>query len=166
MTRYIVSKYNPKDKCNNNFNPGLEWSSISDVGKTYSNRVLTISEYLKIENDYITTINCFIENLGIDQLKIINIEKYKLNRNQFSIYDDLLIILHSNIVKGQYLKRSEISTISRLALREDLWCILYNQNPRFILEFGYDFYVFIKTQKQMKGIINSIQETTSLYITT
>lgn len=52
MKEYRISKYDPQFRVNGSYQKN-EWTSISDIGKVFDDGVLTLAEYLRVENEYI-----------------------------------------------------------------------------------------------------------------
>lgn len=52
MKEYRISKYDPQFRVNGAYQKN-EWTSVSDIGKVFDDGVLTLAEYLRVENEYI-----------------------------------------------------------------------------------------------------------------
>lgn len=51
------------------------WTSVSDIGKVINEKVLSVNEYLTVENLYIQAIKTFMRYSNTDQLFIKQLEK-------------------------------------------------------------------------------------------
>lgn len=140
------------------------WTSVSDIGRMINGKVLTVNDYLTVENLYIQAINAFMmctntKTLFINQLeKPFDLEVIKerskqkgLNDNDFSgIYD-----FYQLIKEGASISRGEVEFLSRLALRENLWAQL--QCETMFLRFDYDYYIDIGSFKKCEEAVEKIR---------
>ena len=69
MNKYIVFKSDFRKVDNID-----EWTSFSDIGKIFNNKVLTMDEYLLIENKYLKFIEDLLNECNVKQLTIKSIE--------------------------------------------------------------------------------------------
>lgn len=126
MNEYRITKYNPKYRLNGVYQKN-EWTSISDIGKSFDDGVLSLEDYLKVENSYIQFCLKAIEAAGISELSVSNPE----------IYCDGLSL-------PRYVRDTGyIHKIIEWCLREKCWLKLEAEN--FFIHFGYDFYLYIGT---------------------
>lgn len=77
------------------------WTSVSDIGKVINEKILTVNEYLTVENLYIQAIKIlmrysntdrlFIKQLekplSLEAIKKSNIQKGLIDNNSIEIYD-------------------------------------------------------------------------------
>ncbi|NJD01753.1 MAG: hypothetical protein FIA99_03960 [Ruminiclostridium sp.] len=158
MYSYRVSKYNPifRDEKGSYKNDG--WTSFADIGIVYDNREFLIDEYISVENAYVQAINSFINCLEVPSMKIVSLEK---NYDSLEIdkypdnYSKRMISLYSSIKEGSIIKISDIECLSRLILREHLWCKLEHSSIMFV-HFGYDYYLYLGSSKRCEGSIEEI----------
>lgn len=137
-----ITKYNPKYRSADGGYLPDEWTSISDIGRTYEGVYFTESQYFITENKYIDAILNFLEAYNIRNLMI---ESYshplvskKLLKNKYGKY------FISRIKNNNKICIEDIILVSRLCLRENIWCKLTGGNNTYI-HFGDDFYMFIGT---------------------
>ena len=140
MNKYIVFKSDFRKVDNID-----EWTSFSDIGKIFNNKVLTMDEYLLIENKYLKFIEDLLNECNVKQLTIKSIE----------------FIEKTNWKKGQKLNNKEIIKICKDSLREKCWVYLKSKNLN--ISFGYDYYLFIETSYDYDDI-KSIISFNGLYI--
>ena len=140
MNKYIVFKSDFRKVDNID-----EWTSFSDIGKIFNNKVLTMDEYLLIENKYLKFIEDLLNECNVKQLTIKSIE----------------FIEKINWKKGQKLNNKEIIKICKDSLREKCWVYLKSKNLN--ISFGYDYYLFIETSYDYDDI-KSIISFNGLYI--
>lgn len=126
------------------------WTSVSDIGKVINGKLLTVNEYLTVEDLYIQAIKIFmmysnISALTIEQLeKPLNLEVIKERNTQkglTSSNSDALYDFYQSVTEGMAVGIHEIEYIIRLALRENLWAQL--QSEAMFIRFDYDYYMDI-----------------------
>jgi hypothetical protein len=161
MIKYRITKYNPKDR--NEFgyydSDYDDWTSFDDIGKDFKGKKLTLEEYLLYEDKYIIALEKIFIDLNIDELFIENIrlnsiskefkEKFiniDLNEIDFNNKD---IIESSITIDSCYL-------ISRLSLRELIDCDIFHD--KFLIHFGYDYYMYVFTSKKLSKSIKEIED--------
>jgi hypothetical protein len=125
--KYRITKYDPAKRNLLGHYLGEEWTSISDLGKTFCGHVFTQIEYTRVEATYLETVSKFLSESRIETLTI---DKLEMHQQMYSFE------------VGQSLKLDAIQEISRLSLREILWCQLRHPRREY-LHFGYDFYMYI-----------------------
>ena len=125
MNHYRISKYRPEYRQNGVYIKS-EWTSICDVGKTFDGVTLTISEYERVEGNYLLFLRELCRVCGVQTLEIKGLEKYD---------DD---IVWSN---GMILRIDQIERICRDILREKCWCRLDAEQMH--IDFGYEYYMHI-----------------------
>ena len=83
-------------------------------------------------------------------LIVYNLEKYG-NIEDFLSFDKAFF---EKLTDNICLSLDEIEKIVSLALREVLWCKLYSINRNMEIEFGYDYYMYIKCNEISKDLVN------------
>lgn len=136
MTTYRITKYDPKSRNKNGAYIKEEWTSISDIGTSFGDSLLTKQDYLIVENNYI---NCFLELLKM--ANIFALQVYDLECAQGYWYE------------GQMLSISESVLFCRQCLREIVWGKLRGYN--FFIHFGYDFYSYIGTDLPETAVLQT-----------
>lgn len=140
MLEYRITKYNPANRIDGRY-AVEDWTSFSDVGKSFGKTELTFEKYLETETAYI---DCCIDLLSKAQILSLSIE-------QAECYSEG-IHLPSSV--------SDIAEIRKLiasCLREQCWFKLTGMD--FFIHFGYDYYMYIGTVIP----IASVQETAKRY---
>lgn len=140
--QWRVTKYNPdfRDE-NGHYTLIEEWTCPSEIGKTINGKEFTLDEYLQIEAAYINSAIKFIEESGINSLRILGLEcniseedrtslLYEKEFEKLVLKEDLLV------------NKNEIRLICKMILRNFLWCELYSKD-NFFVHFGWDYYMFI-----------------------
>lgn len=130
---YRISKYNPIYRNAGGNYEREDWTSFSDIGKSFNGKIFDVNEYNKYEQAYIETALSFLKESKINKLLISDLENNHLNSR------------YSNLQNNRVLDSNElISQVIKSVLREDFWCKLINQN-NFFIHFGYDYYMYIGT---------------------
>jgi hypothetical protein len=163
MKKYRMSKYKPWLRDEQDRYLINEWTSYSDIGNLYEGRILTNDEYEYIENKYIQGIKIILKEKGINKLVINNLEKNftideinsLLNCSNLNL-EETEKILFNTINNGRELSIINVDAILKLLLRECIWCRLMDSKNTFIVEIGYDFYMYIYCDNISKNTLNEI----------
>lgn len=145
MPALSIHKY---DKSNPNY---LEdWTSISDIGGTFYGKVMTLDDYLAIENQYVKTIEQILTLFNINYFEVGQLEKsFSLRfQRRVNLLNDKQCRLFQQMDNGFLLTGESISELVRFNLREALWCRLYNSDIQ--IHFGYDYYMYVQSQDEEK----------------
>jgi hypothetical protein len=148
MKQYRITKYNPTYRNNEGHYTIDEWTSISDIGKSYDGNVFSLSQYIDVEKKYIEAITLLMICNNVDSFVISGLEKCSDESDRQSMY--------KNIQEGDSIEISEIPHISKLILREKMWCRL--EAPFMFVHFGYDYYMYIGFTQECKYAIDKIVE--------
>lgn len=154
MFCWRIIKYDPKYRDKNGFYTREEWTSFSEIGKVFDNKLFTYRQYCKIEDAYVQSIQLFMDCLSLDSLQVTDLEKHDKRENIF--YDSSMLSIFESVKNNDNLNKRDISTLSRLVLRENLWCKLQSEN--MFVHFGYDYYMYIGSNMPCKSVISTIQE--------
>ena len=76
MFYWRVTKYNPSGRDINGAYTENEWTSSSDINSSFNGKVLTIEEYMKVENAYAAAVLHIMECVRIPALRITALEKH------------------------------------------------------------------------------------------
>ena len=147
MTRYRISKYNPKYRYDDWVVVEDTWTSFSDIGSVYNGNVLSIDNYLEVEEKYILIINKILDHFDIDSLNIKEMETYltideikKMLLLKKIYISNIEINFIKKLKNNAELNREELNQAIKFILRECFWAILEKEIK---IEFGYDYYVYI-----------------------
>lgn len=144
VNQYRISKYNPIYRVNGRYNHD-EWTSVSDVGKPFDGKILTLATYKKVESDYI---NAILDLLRAAQVKTMRISELEDCSNKCSFQ------------MGRDLDADAIEKTARECLQELYWCKLLTAD--FFINFGYDYYVYIGCKLDYQ-CVNEIAQKHSLF---
>jgi len=128
MNWFRISKYNPIYRNLKGEYEIDEWTSFSDVGKSINGSIITISNYINVEKQYINFILCFFRQLNAKKISISELE----------IYDESLSY-YKNI---NNIDIEELLSFTRNILRENIWCKISYEN-KVEIHFGYDYYMYV-----------------------
>lgn len=164
MPKYRISKYSPKYRDERGRYLKDDWTSYADIGKTFNGEQLTMEEYARIEAYYSKVVKTICEASNV---KILRVEELESN---FSIKD----IVEMFGKKGMELSESDKQFIKHLkngylvtldclnrclllALKDCYWCKLISPTSEFMIEFGYDLYIYITCGEIKKQIIQQAE---------
>lgn len=158
MLSWRITKYNPSFREYNDVYNLNEWTSFGDVGKSFDGKILTIDEYLSVENAYVNAVLAFMEDLKITSLKVKEVEKHskyiKLNKTSI-VYPNDMINLFSDVYDNCTIEIDKVENLCRLVLREHMWCKLEMSSLMFV-HFGYDYYMYIGSARECNNAIEKV----------
>jgi hypothetical protein len=124
---YRVTKYDPQFRTPSGAYARNEWTSISDIGRSFDGTPLTREEYQRVEDAYVETALGFLRESGVTALTMAYLENHAEHELQFG--------------QGSVLNLAEINEVIRQVLREEFWCKL--ETSTAYLHFGYDYYMYL-----------------------
>jgi len=126
--QYRVTKYNPSLRDATGAYADCDWTSRSDIGRVFDGAMLSEAAYLKVENSYLSTMESFLDEAGIESLELKGLERRDAPANGFS--------------HGGNLSIAQSVDFARLVLREEAWGKLVVPGKAYV-HFGYDYYMYI-----------------------
>mgnify|MGYP003386642869 CR=1 FL=1 len=140
MNSYRITKYDPKLRNRQGSFDGDEWTTVGDIGKQFETGLLTVADYLSVENRYVESVLFIWQCAGTPSLCITELESKNLKRKKSQTQPELCDIATGTIPKnGQMIEAPVlIEKVVRLILREFLWCKLEAKNGLFF-HFGWDY---------------------------
>lgn len=160
MFNYTITKY--KTFCISNYSD--EWGAISDIGKEYHGKVLTLEEYKETEDAYIKALLMILEYMGIKELYLnMTLPNGKEARYEHKFFDGTESLYGKDILDTYENIKSGIITIeqfehmARLQLREDIGGSIYVPY-RFKLFIGYDYMMSVRTSRDISCLIEDIEK--------
>lgn len=139
-----------------------EWTSVSDIGENFDGKVLTAEEYLMVESCYIDAACDIIQISDLDKLVIEYIEKdekwieQRMKSSKIPTQDLSLLPIIKKLNQGYELDISEFRDAARLCLREYVYIVFCDTNHSLKINFGYDYYMYIKcllNEKILQSIV-------------
>ncbi len=109
-----------------------EWTSISDIGRSFDGVLLTPDEYQRVEDAYVAVAISFLKE---SRLSAVTIEGLECSE-PFPI----------PLEEGMTIDIRNLPEVVRLILQEKVWCRLNAQNT--FLHFGYDYYMYVGVSRE------------------
>ncbi len=106
-----------------------DWSSISDVGRTFGDKKLSEDEYLRVELQFETFVARCLS--GALPLEVAETENPRGTDAEW-------------LKRGRVFNEAELRALTVDCLRERYWCKLKGTNGTY-LHFGYDMIVYVGT---------------------
>ncbi len=136
-----ITKYDPSLRNSHGHYLIDEWTSFSDIGKTYGGKTLTYEKDLLVESAYSYSALCFLNDAEIPSLQVSELENNRLSRVKAEELRDIDFDPRSLEV-GLVVNERDLEDVVRLNLREIIWCKLI-ETENFYLHFGWDYYIYI-----------------------
>jgi hypothetical protein len=127
MFEFRITKYDPAFRDPNGAYLRDDWTSVSDVGLSFDGKLLTNTEYRRVESAYIASALAFLRESGTTSLNVNGLEYHGSTPLSFS--------------EGAVVSLEQAETILSHVLREDLWCKL--EGPDSFIHIGYDYYMYV-----------------------
>jgi hypothetical protein len=160
MEWYRICKYDPAFRDETGAYQRDEWTSVSDIGKSFAGVTLDASTYLATETAYVRAMREFMTDAGVTSLRVAALEPPPdLDPLvQYELPDaEALTRLAREIRDGMELSGAALDRACRLNLREVLWCRL-EQPARLVVETSYDYYLHIGTTAPSERAIAKVHE--------
>jgi hypothetical protein len=160
MDWYRVCKYDPALRDENGFYQRDEWTSVSDIGRSFDGVELDVQTYLSVEDAYVRAVKEFMADAGVSTLGVVSL-KPPLNLASLRKYGlpdaDELTRLARQLREGTELSGATVDQVCRLSLREVLWCRLESPG-RLVASVGDDYYLHIGTAAPSERAIAKVHE--------
>lgn len=165
MNWHEIVKYNPKYYDVNGTYKADEWTSISDIGKSYNGKIFTLDNYLLVEQRYIDVILLIMSKLNCKYLTIKYLEADKndvaeqIKSSKDFIRDSLLIQNLFQLHEGKRIYYKNLHNVIRLSLREYIYIVLFNKQKKLKIEFGYDYYLYVScnlNSRTLYDLVNNV----------
>ena len=118
-----------------------EWTSVSDIGKYFDGKALTVEEYRAVEDAYVSTALRFLSEVNLNCLKVTSLETHNVAKADASLNHDALLN-PALVTEGMIVCDETLDDVCRLVLREVIWCRLESPSG-FHIHFGWDYYMYI-----------------------
>lgn len=150
MKTFQISKYNPVKRNSKGFYPIDEWTAISDIGKIYNGFCFTEEEYMKTEGRYINILRNIAISANFETFLIKDLQKLSLSERKYqNIYSKEDLSVYSKLNAEEEFDISTMLIVSRLMLREDFHGTIEEIDSKLIIEFGYDYYMYITIDEKL-----------------
>ena len=163
--RSEIVKYSPWNYVNGSYIKD-EWTDYSDIGKVFDDKLFTLEEYLLVEQKYVNVILTILDEL---HCKYIRLDRWFKNdaedikESRFPNVDYPLLRFAQSQKRGNRIDRVNIDKIIRLILRNYLGARLRNKKSKLLIEFGWDFYMYVQCELKEKRL-REIVEKEGLYL--
>ena len=165
MNRYRLSKYNPAYRDADGSYTKEEWTSISDIGKTFEGVTLQLEDYMHVEDAYIASFQLIMDECHVSSLQVTYLEKrgYPLSHvdERFIHPEDLypckMRDFYKKVKVGTVLTGWRIEYMIRLMLRENVYAHLVykdtlHPNKAFKVFVGYDYLASVHTPNNLYAL--------------
>jgi hypothetical protein len=151
VIRVRATKYDPsKRDSQGNYNIN-EFTSSSDVGKTFGKYRLTADDYVLIEDAYVACVRQLLAVSEVDSLRICELEDKRGRTSVDTDVERLRPAVLDGIYDGMVVKVCDIDKIVRMSLREVIWCKLSGDKNIYV-NFGHDYYMYIGNDLQSTSL--------------
>lgn len=155
MFNFRITKYNPIYRDEQRRYLRDEWTEYRDIGKKYNNEIVTLNEYLKVENTYIQAVFELMKCNKITSFQVTRIERYDPEEDPNTTQE--MINTYKKVKNRSFISGKEIEDICKLTLRGRFWGLLRNKNNMEV-RFDHDYYMFIKSKSICKEAISNIEK--------
>lgn len=156
MFSYRITKYNPAYRNEQGWYLKDNWTCYSEIGRRRNGEILTLDEYLEVENKYIQAIIQFMECNKITFFQVNDIEKSFNPANDLNSTQEM-IATRKKIKNRSFVAEKDFESVCKLILRNYLWCRLKN-NKNMEVHFGGDYYMYILSKSTCKKAIETIEK--------
>jgi hypothetical protein len=147
MANYRVTKYDPALRLSNGTYSKLEWTSVSDIGRTYDGRIFDWAEYVRVEDRYVETVLLFLESSAVRSLRVVDLQRHNYRSETLPTSPSGAAIAQLALLSdGIEVAGPDLVWVIRLALREVIWCRLEGSNGVYV-HFGYDYYMYLGSEE-------------------
>ncbi len=143
-----IVKYEPQYYDENGVYQKDEWTSFSDVGKEYGGKVVTIEEYLDVENRFINITRAILEAAGCSYVTLGYVEAWR----------------RKGLKEGIRVRAQEIDPFLRLALRGKAYIVFINKSKGVQFEFSEDVLYMHLNCRIPDDELRAIVESRGLYL--
>lgn len=160
MYNWRITKYNPSNRDESGRYNVKDWTSFYDIGKEFNGEKVTVYDYLQVEEAYIRSILAFIDAHNINYMTVKELERPEesLQINRYtSLYTNDMINMYKTLKEDDTLNTTEIEVLSRLILREHIWCKLQHGKTLYV-HFGYDYYLYMGSPVKNEHVLNMIKQ--------
>ncbi len=151
MLIYRITKDNPKQINSKLFN-GDNWKYYHQIGDSFNDKILTLKEYINVENLYIQLINHLV--IELDESQMIFRQNLLENFDSDSNFTPEMFRLFEKIGFQYKIKYSEIPSLLKLIFRGYLNGRLIGEN--ITIEFNNCHSVIVKLNEYDDKIIDII----------
>lgn len=104
-----------------------EWTSLSDIGRSFGGIPLTREEYQRVENAYVTVATAFFREARASTFVVRDLENHRS--------------ADPPVAEGDVLEPEKLSEAARHVLRDEFWCRFEGADA--FLHIGHDYYMYL-----------------------
>lgn len=153
MFQWRVTKYDPARRDAEGHYPLDEWTSVSDVGKTFAGVVLTLESYLAVESAHVESMLDFLEALGSPRMFARGVASGRPRSP--AIPGD---VLQRAPREGKAIPPRDVPRLCRACLRERIWCRLESVDRSVFVHWGYDYYMYLGAPVECPEVAERIRD--------
>jgi hypothetical protein len=127
MHQYRVTKYNPARRDVSGAYSIDEWTSHSDIGRSFGGITLSEEKYLAVENSYLEAAAAFLSEAQVRKLTVVGLESRTTAEKRLS--------------ENEVVLAKDVPAILRALLREEYWCRL--EGASAFIHVGWDYYMYV-----------------------
>ena len=149
MDWWRISKYDPAFRDENYAYQRDEWTSATDIGRTFEGEVLDAEKFLATETAHVEAVRAFMADAGVATLTVTSFEPP--SEDDYAYLEKLplpdsreLANQVRQVREGDELSGGQLDELLRLLLRRVFWCRLVHSRT-FIVDVGEYLYVSIGT---------------------
>lgn len=156
-TAHSIVKYKPEFYNEKGHYTKSEWTGRWGVGRVYDGHLVTLEEYLEVEQKYVDAV---VKIMNLTECKYLTVSYMEdtvqttkesilemLDRkNPFLQYDKLLYNSYMKLYEGRRFDVIGIPDVIRLNLRGYTYTALTNLHKKLEIHFGFDYYMHFNTK--------------------
>lgn len=151
MIRLRATKYDPARRDNQGHYTVNEFTSVSDVGKTFDGYKVTAEDYVFAEDAYVSCVMRLLDVSHVNVLRICELEDKKGGAFVDSEVERLRPAVLGTVYEGMVVSGEALGKSVRMALREIIWCKLIGDNGVYV-NFGYDYYMYMGSNARLASL--------------
>lgn len=143
-----IVKYKPEYYDENGEYPKDEWTNYSDIGKVYEGKIVTMADYLDVENRFIDITRAILEAAGCSFITLGYVEARR----------------RKGLKEGMRVRVQEIDSFLRLVLRGKAYIVFINRSKGVQFDFSNDVLYMHLNCRIPDNELRAIVESRGLYL--
>jgi hypothetical protein len=135
-----ITKYDPRYRNEHGHYLREEWTSVSEIGRVFEGQLFTHEEYRRVERRYVQAAHALLASC--EQIVLLGVEKHGQAPNRHAA--PTLFQAWQTLQEGAVIRSADLGSLIELLLQEYAWCYLVDYTKRLKLEFGYDYYMYVR----------------------
>lgn len=159
LTATSITKYNPVYRDEDGLYTKDEWIGFFQVGEVINGEMLTLEDYLQVEEKYIQSAIAFFRFHGCKEIVLNDIEKNEPFQSGLPHSGELQLVYNS-LKNGMPVSVEDLGIIIKLILRDYIWAELFSPESDLVaVRFGYDFYMYVNSDKDLDAFFKDVHNT-------